>query len=151
MFDPVISKKMSQTKREKYGKKVGEILNNAIIQTWDSLAEAAEVTGLDRFKISAVCNGKRLTTGNRIFRFLDENNNIIEPNVSINNKPIINRITKNSKQVIKLDDDNNILQIYESIAIAAKENKCDASGIAKVCNGKRNKCGGFKWQYLKKQ
>lgn len=32
-------------------------------------------------------------------------------------------------------------------AIAAADNNCDASGISKVCNGKRNKCGGFKWEY----
>ena len=44
-----------------------------IINQWDSLVEAAEETGLDRYKISNVCNGLRLTTGNRRFRFLDTN------------------------------------------------------------------------------
>ena len=46
---------------------------------WNSLAEAGEATGLNRFKISNVCNGTRLTTGNREFRFLNEENQIIEP------------------------------------------------------------------------
>lgn len=147
MFDPLIAKKMSDTKRNLYGKSVCEIENNQIIDIWQSLAEAGEKTGLDRFKISAVCNGTRLTTGNRVFRFLDENNNIIEPIQQVN-KTQSNRITKSSKQVIKINDNNEELQVYDSVALAAADNNCDASGISKVCNGKRNKCGGFKWKYI---
>ena len=74
MFDPEIAKKMSDTKREKYGKRVCELNNEfQIINTWNSLAEAGEQTGLDRYKISDVCSGRRLTTGNRIFRFINQN------------------------------------------------------------------------------
>lgn len=147
MFDPNIAKKMSDTKREKYGKRVSEIDSNGnIIGIWDSLAEAGEKTGLDRFKISDVCNGRRLTTGDRVFRFIDEDENIIIPEVKVNQTQT-NRITKSSRKVIKMDDNGNILQIYDSVALAAADNKCDASAISKVCNGKRNKCGGFKWMY----
>ncbi len=147
MLDPSIAKKMSDTKRAKYGKRVCEIDENKnIFEIWDSLAEAGEKTGLDRFKISDVCNGRRLTTGNRIFRFLDDENQIIEPEVKVNQVQS-NRITKSSKKVIKMNDNNEELQIYDSIALAAADNNCDASGISKVCNGKRNKCGGFKWKY----
>ena len=46
-----------------------------------------------------------------------------------------------------MNDNNEELQIYNSVALAAADNNCDASGISKVCNGKRNKCGGFKWKY----
>lgn len=147
MFDPTIAKKMSDTKREKYGKRVCEIDSaNNILMIWDSLAEASEATGLNRFKISNVCNGTRLTTGNRVFRFLNEENQIIEPKVKVNQIQS-NRITKSSKKVIKMNDNNDELQTYDSIALAATDNNCDASGISKVCNGKRNKCGGFKWKY----
>lgn len=147
MFDPVVAKKMSDTKREKYGKRVCEIDSTKnILNIWDSLAEAGEDTGLDRFKISNVCNGTRLTTGNRIFRFLDDKNKIIEPEVKVNQVQS-NRITKSSKKVVKMSDNNEELQIYDSIALAAADNNCDASGISKVCNGRRNKCGGFKWKY----
>lgn len=147
MFDPEIAKKMSDTKREKYGKKVCEIDNNKQILTiWNSLAEAGEETGLDRYKISNVCNGTRLTTGNRYFRFLDENNKIIEPDIRVNQVQT-NRVTKSSRKVIKMSEKNEELQIYDSIALAAADNACDASGISKVCNGIRKKCGGFKWKY----
>ena len=147
MFDPNVAKKMSDTKRDKYGKRVSEIdLNGNIIDVWGSLAEAGEKTGLDRFKISDVCNGRRLTTGDRVFRFLDEEENIIIPEVKVNQVQT-NRITKTSRKVIKMDDNNNILQTYDSVALAAADNNCDASAISKVCKGKRNKCGGFKWMY----
>ena len=147
MFDPAVAKKMSDTKREKYGKRVCEIdLTKNILNIWNSLAEAGEDTGLDRFKISNVCNGTRLTTGNRTFRFLDDENQIIEPEVKANQVQS-NRITKSSKKVIKMNNNNEELQIYNSVALAAADNNCDASGISKVCNGKRNKCGGFKWKY----
>ena len=109
MFDPNIAKKMSDTKRDKYGKRVSEIDSNGnIIDVWDSLAEAGEKTGLDRFKISDVCNGRRLTTGDRVFRFLDEEENIIIPEIKVNQVQT-NRITKTSRKVIKMDDNNNIL------------------------------------------
>ena len=110
------------------------------------MAEAGEQTGLDRYKISDVCNGRRLTTGNRIFRFINQNNEIVQLEKKVNQTQT-NRITKTSKQVIKLNDNNEILQTYDSVALAAADNNCDASGISKVCNGKRKKCGGFKWQY----
>lgn len=147
LLDPAIAKKMSDTKRVKYGKRVCEIDENKnILEIWDSLAEAGEKTGLDRFKISDVCNGKRLTTGNRVFRFLDEADNILIPVEKVNQVQA-NRITKASKKVVKMTLEGEILQVYDSIALAAADTGCDSSAISKVCRGQRNKCGGFKWEF----
>ena len=147
LLDPIIAKKMSDTKRAKYGKRVCEIDENKnILEIWDSLAEAGEKTGLDRFKISDVCNGKRLTTGNRVFRFLDEADNILIPVEKVNQVQT-NRITKASKKVVKMTLEGEILQVYDSIALAAADTGCDSSAISKVCRGQRNKCGGFKWEF----
>ena len=115
MFDPAIAKKMSNTKREKYGKRVCEIDSSKnIINIWESLAEAGEKTGLDRFKISNVCNGTRLTTGNRIFRFLDCGNQIVEPEAKVNQVQL-NRITKSSRRVGAYDKNNNLIQEFDSL------------------------------------
>ena len=147
LLDPAIAKKMSDTKRAKYGKRVCEIDEDKnILEIWDSLAEAGEKTGLDRFKISDVCNGKRLTTGNRVFRFLDEADNILIPVEKVNQVQT-NRITKTSKKVVKMTLEGEILQVYDSIALAAADTGCDSSAISKVCRGQRNKCGGFKWEF----
>ena len=115
MFDPAIAKKMSNTKREKYGKRVCEIDSTKnILNIWDSLAEAGEDTGLDRFKISNVCNGTRLTTGDGIFRFLDDKNQIIEPEAKVNQVQL-NRITKSSRRVGAYDKNNNLIQEFDSL------------------------------------
>ena len=141
-----VVKKMMNTKRNLYGKKVAETTkDNVIIQIYSSIIECAERTGCDRFKISAVCSGHRISTGGKYFRFLDKNNNIIVPEKKVN-QTISNKITKNSKEVIKIKN-GKVIETYPSIAIAAQKNNCDASGISKVCNGKRNSCGGFEWKY----
>ena len=148
MFDPAIAKKMSNTKREKYGKRVCEIDSTKnIINIWNSLAEAGEDTGLDRFKISDVCNGKRLTTGNRTFRFLDDENQIIEPEAKVN-KAQSNRITKTSRRVGAYDKDNNLIQEFDSLQLAAQFCGGNSSTISAVCRGKRNSHKNYIWRYL---
>ena len=148
MFDPVVAKKMSDTKREKYGKRVCEIdSTNNILIIWDSLAEAGEATGLDRFKISNVCNGTRLTTGNRTFRFLDDENQIIEPVVKVNQVQS-NRITKSSRRVGAYDKDNNLIQEFDSLQLAAQFCGGNSSTISAVCRGKRNSHKNYIWRYL---
>ena len=148
MFDPAIAKKMSDTKRVKYGKKVCEIdsMKN-ILNIWDSLAEAGEDTGLDRFKISSVCNGTRLTTGNRLFRFLDDENQIIEPEAKVNQVKS-NRITKTSRRVGAYDKDNNLIQEFDSLQLAAQFCGGNSSTISAVCRGKRNSHKNYIWRYL---
>lgn len=148
MFDPVVAKKMSGTKREKYGKRVCEIdSTNNILTIWNSLAEAGEATGLDRFKISNVCNGIRLTTGNRIFRFLDEENKIIIPEIKINQTQN-NRITKASRRVGAYDKNNNLVQEFDSLQLAAQFCKGNSSTISAVCRGKRSSHKNYIWRYL---
>lgn len=148
MFDPEIAKKMSNTKREKYGKRVCEIDSTKnILNIWNSLAEAGEDTGLDRFKISNVCNGTRLTTGNRIFRFLDDENQIIEPEVKVNQVQS-NRITKTSRRVGAYDKNNNLIKEFDSLQLAAQFCGGNSSTISAVCRGKRNSHKNYIWRYL---
>ena len=148
MFDPMIAKKMSDTKRKKYGKRVCEIDSaNNIIAIWNSLAEAGEITGLNRFKISSVCNGTRLTTGNRVFRFLDEKNQIIEPKAKVNQVQS-NRITKTSRKVGAYDKDNNLIQEFDSLQLAAQFCGGNSSTISAVCRGKRKTHKNYIWRYL---
>jgi hypothetical protein len=47
-----------------------------------------------------------------------------------------------------MDKNGNILEIYTTIALAARENNCDSSAISKTCRGLRNTCGGFYWKYV---
>lgn len=62
------------------------------------------------------------------------------------------KIAKNVKKVDKIClTTQKIIETYDSLEIAAKENNIKSKGnIVMVCKNKRNKCGGFFWQYSNK-
>lgn len=149
--DPLTYEKIRTTKREN-AKEVAMIDDDLqVINTWRSIVDCAEETGLDDRKIAAVCRGDRKTTQGYRFAWVVDGELIIpeysrdrykgDPNTT--QKQITNR------KVAKIDlVTNEIIDVYDSIALASRQSGCDGSSISKVCNGKRNKCGGFKWQYV---
>ena len=143
-------KKMSETKRNN-AKNIAEVdKNNNIIQIWRSVSDCAEDTKLDAKKIAAICRGERKTVNNRIFYWIV--NNQLEIPIYIRDEykgeKGTTQIQSSSRRVAKIDKQTNeILAIYDTIALAARENNCDNSAISKVCRGLRTQCGGFKWQY----
>ena len=150
--DPLTYEKIKITKRQQ-AKRVAYVdKNNNIIKIWRSIVDCAQELLIDQKKIASCCRGERHTTNNKIFYWLDDNDKLIIPEYKrdpykgekgTTQKQITN------KKVLKIDlTTNQILQQYDSIALAARENNCDASAISKVCRGERNKCGGFKWKYL---
>lgn len=149
--DPKTYKKMSKTKRNN-AKQVAEIdKNNKILQIWRCIADCAEQEKLNEGHIADCCRGERKTTANRRFCWINENEELLIPIYKRNQYkglPGTTQIQSSSKKVAKLDDNNNILNTYDTLALAARENNCDSSGISKVCKGIRNKCGGFKWKYV---
>ena len=145
-------KKMSETKREK-AKCVAQCdENNNVLNIFRSIADCSELTGADEKKIGACCRGERKTTDGYRFYWLDENDNLIIPEYkrdAYKGAAGTTQMQSTNRQVAKIDKNTNeILAVYDSIALAARENNCDNSGISKVCNGKRNICGGFKWKYI---
>lgn len=67
---------------------------------------------------------------------------------------ILTQITKDKirkyakcKKVIKCDLDNNIINIYPSCNIAAKQNNTTKSAISMVCNNKRQTLYNYKYMY----
>jgi group I intron endonuclease len=152
LMDAASIKKVSETKREQ-AKQVAEVnQKQEILHIWRSIVDCAEETGLDETKIAAVCRGERLTTGQRVFYWLDENKHLIIPEyhrVQYKGAKGTTQIQSSSKQVAKIDlKTNEILATYPTIALAARENNCDNSAISKVCRGLRNQTGGYKWQYI---
>lgn len=149
--DPNTYKKISETKRNN-AKEVAEIdKNNKVIKIWRCIADCAEQENLSERHIAACCRGERLSTSNRYFCWINENNELLIPTYQrdpYKGKPGTTQIQISNRKVAKLDDNNIILDIYDTLALAARENNCDSSGISKVCRGKRNKCGGFKWKYV---
>lgn len=63
---------------------------------------------------------------------------------SIKNK---NAAKARQKVVAQLDDNGNVIRIWESIRIACKAIGCYTGNVNKVLKGKLNKTGGFGWKY----
>lgn len=58
----------------------------------------------------------------------------------------------NVKQVGKYDLNNNLIEVYQSCADAARKNPGTYSNlISNVCNGKKNTHKGYIWKYLDKE
>lgn len=53
----------------------------------------------------------------------------------------------NSINIIQMDLLGNFIKEFPNAKQASEILKIDGSAITKVCKGKRNKCGGFKWKY----
>lgn len=144
-------KKVSETKRNR-ANEIAEIdKDNNIIKIWRSIIDCAEETHLDERKISAVCRGERKQTQGHKFCFYI-NNELKFPDYkrdAYHGSSGTTQIQSSSRKVAKIDlETGEVLKIYDTLALAARENECDQSAISKVCKGKRNKCGGFKWIYI---
>lgn len=143
--------KMSQTKRNN-AKCVAEVdSNNNILHIWNSISDCAEELKINEKHIAGCCRGERHTVNNRIFYWLDNNNNLIIPTYTgtiYKGKPGTTQQQITNKKVCKCDKNTgDIITIYDSVALASRENNCDNSAIVKVCKGKRKTCGGFSWKY----
>ena len=63
-------------------------------------------------------------------------------------EPFIPSNDKRKKKVIQLDLDDNLIAEFNSVAEASISTGNGKSGIAKVCRGEQEHCGGYKWRYL---
>ena len=80
-------------------------------------------------------------------RFLDEENKVIIPEIKVNQVQS-NRITKTSRRVGAYDKDNNLIQEFDSLQLAAQFCGGNSSTISAVCRGKRNSHKNYIWRYL---
>jgi len=51
------------------------------------------------------------------------------------------------KSVAKYDINGRLIEIYSSVKKAADDNNLPQGNIGRVCNGKRDTCGGFVWRF----
>lgn len=53
-----------------------------------------------------------------------------------------------NKKIIQMDEDNNIIKVWDSLKQVKEELGIGHSSLWACCNGKCKTAGGFKWQYL---
>ena len=51
------------------------------------------------------------------------------------------------RKVLQLSQDGNLIKAFESIKIAGKSTRIDASDICNCCRGNRKTAGGYVWKY----
>ena len=105
------------------------------ICTYDSLVDAANDTGGDPRYIADCCKGKRKTAAKLKWKYHD----MRELDSTVRDK--------SKKPVIQYDKEMNIIQMYDSIAQAAKNTPAPEAGIRKCCNGEFKTSGGYIWRY----
>lgn len=57
----------------------------------------------------------------------------------------------NSKKVHQFTFEGEYIKTYHSVTEASLQNNINGSGIILTCQGKRGKCGGYKWSYDKEK
>ena len=114
-------------------KKVINITTNMI---FGSASEAARYDKANFSHLCAVCRGLRGSTKGNVYRYLDEDNRIIEPE---------NAASVKAKKVKNIDTG----EIFENATIAEFHYQGYKSGnLSKACTGKNKTFAGFRWEYI---
>ena len=116
-------------------------LDGKYLRTFDSITEANQFLNktYNGSGISSVCKGKRKMAFNYQWRYEEDfpNKENIEP---------IKAIDVTRKQIYQLDNNDNIINVYDNIALASKETKIGRTSISNCLNGYSNTAGGYKWK-----
>lgn len=101
-----------------------------------SASEAARYDKANFSHVCAFCRGLRGSTKGNVYRYLDEDNRIIEPE---------NAASVKAKKVKNIDTG----EIFENVIIAEFHYQGYKSGnLSKACTGKNKTFAGFRWQYI---
>jgi len=116
-------------------------LDGNLIKIYESCRDASyDLFGKDCRGISAVTREEYQTYGGYQWKAFDK-----KPKLKI--KPY-KRTSHKIKKIGKYDLNDNLIEIYESMTIAAKENNASTSKITLVCQGKRKTHSGHIWKYV---
>lgn len=110
-----------------------DYLSMEIIDKYESLSQAENENGVPYNHIIDSCAGRKTIISGYIWRYLNDNGEIIPPNIK-----------SNRKKVAKLDLRLNIIDIYHNL----ESTGYDPSNVSSVCLGKTKTCDGYIWRYV---
>ena len=115
--------------------------NGNLLETFNSMQEAHEITGINKSSIGQVCNHKLKSAGGYLWKYKDDNSFVIDYDY-------INKISvrSDSKSLFVYDTDNNLIKIYNSIT-SAVEDGYNAGSIRKCCKNEIDTYKGYIWKY----
>jgi hypothetical protein len=117
-------------------------LNMNELERYTTITEAGLLNNTSISSIVSVCKYESITARNFKWRYANDTDIYRKRD----RKQII---SKNSKEVAKLDFNLNELNKYPSLSIAAKENGLEPSVISNVCNGRGKRAGHYRWCFSK--
>lgn len=127
-------------------------LNMNYIKTWDSMTDIEKNNICSSGEVSSVCNGKRLTAHNFVWRFKDTyTEDQYNQDKSFNFHVIkVPKTFPNKKKIKQLNLNNTVVKIYESIADAVRQTGIGKANIQAVLSHRHKTAGGYKWEYYNK-
>ena len=134
--------KWKQAVKQSNSKKVACYdLDGNLINVYESCRDASyDVFGKDCRGIDAVTRGEYKTYGGFQWKTFDQ-----QPLEKI---PSYKRTSHKVKKIAKYDSNENLIEIYDSMTIAAEKNNASTSKITLVCQNKRKKHKGYIWKYV---
>lgn len=118
---------------------------NNYIREFENADVAENETGIKKINIQRCCQGRNITAGGYKWSYIKEDklNQFIKSNII----EYTSWSSWKNKKVYQLDKSGNVIQLFDSIAIAEQMTGTDHSSISKCCNGKMKSAGGFLWRY----
>ena len=120
-----------------------DIETNIVLQCYKSIQEAATDTSAMPINILRSCHFDNDST--KGFRWRTNENGFYKIGDYINLPKLYHPSTK-KRSVVQIKD-GKIINVYESIMEAARENDCQDSAISMCCKGKLKQHHGFVWKY----
>lgn len=111
------------------------------LMSFESASEAARQTGAQQSKITDCCKGNRKTAGEYQWRYDD---------LDFDSLPPVPVPSCKKKKVAQYDLNNNLINVYESYAEAARAVNGTSSAISRICSGANglHTHKGFVWKVV---
>ena len=117
---------------------------NGFLTIYDDIHSAARELNIEATNICKVLKGKHKTSG--IYTFCYENENISKS--ELEKRYIKNKNTDFSKQKVEhVDENDNVIKVFNSISECSSFYNIDGSSISKVCRGKLKTTKGMRFRY----
>ena len=120
-------------------------LNMNLIKIYESVYQCSKDLNIGIGDISMVCNYRRKTSHNYIFRFTDEYTKE-QYNIDLNTNFNYDK-NKTKKKVVQYSLDGKFIKEYDSISQTAKENNYSRSAIRACCNQESSNSYGYIWKF----
>lgn len=118
-------------------------INGKFIAEYETITQASQATGVDFSKISAVCKGKRKTSGGYVWKYSNDKHIVLKRE----NKYDPSK-DKSAKAVIQYNKEGNVVAEYYSVNDAARKNPgMLRSAIQQNLRGKSKTAYGYVWKY----